>query len=234
MQCILHAILRHFSTWHFDTRTCWHPTFLTPRHLDNKTCCHPDIVLPRNCATAVKSRHFDTQTFCIQDILPLHSFWHPDILQPKLYPTPPTILLNSYDLGTALTATIGPAGQSRVFFYWVRPTSLMMGPIIQHRFVLRLLYPTPSSIITIVTWVQRMQAWPSANSAHRLAFGKTLLNWKGEEPRHKKWPGLPGCMQLISIWTHWIFSFCFQSMISVTKQIIRATLVSEAIWKCIR
>ena len=36
-----------------------------------------------------------------------------------------------------------------------------------------MLYPTPPSILTLVTWVQRTQAWPSANSARRLAFGQT-------------------------------------------------------------
>ena len=35
------------------------------------------------------------------------------------------------------------------------------------------LYSTPPSILTLGTWVQRTQAWPSANSARRLAFGKT-------------------------------------------------------------
>ena len=35
------------------------------------------------------------------------------------------------------------------------------------------LYTTPPSILTLVTWVQRMQAWPLANSACRLAFGQT-------------------------------------------------------------
>ena len=35
------------------------------------------------------------------------------------------------------------------------------------------LYTTPPSILTLVTWVQRTQAWPSANSARRLAFGQT-------------------------------------------------------------
>ena len=38
------------------------------------------------------------------------------------------------------------------------------------------LYTTPPSILTLVTWVQRMQAWPSANSAHRLAFGQTVCS----------------------------------------------------------
>ena len=33
------------------------------------------------------------------------------------------------------------------------------------------LYTTPPSILALVTWVQRMQAWPLANSAHRMAFG---------------------------------------------------------------
>ena len=32
------------------------------------------------------------------------------------------------------------------------------------------LFTTPPSILTLVTWVQRMQAWPSVNSARRLAF----------------------------------------------------------------
>ena len=35
------------------------------------------------------------------------------------------------------------------------------------------LYTTPPSILTLVTWVQRTQAWPSANSARRLALGQT-------------------------------------------------------------
>ena len=35
------------------------------------------------------------------------------------------------------------------------------------------LYPTPPSILTLVTWLQRTQAWPSANSVRRLAFGQT-------------------------------------------------------------
>ena len=35
------------------------------------------------------------------------------------------------------------------------------------------LYITPPSILTLVTWVQSMQAWLSANSAGRLAFGQT-------------------------------------------------------------
>ena len=35
------------------------------------------------------------------------------------------------------------------------------------------LYTTPPSILTLVTWVQRTQAWPLANSARRLAFGQT-------------------------------------------------------------
>ena len=35
------------------------------------------------------------------------------------------------------------------------------------------LYTTPPSNLTLVTWVQRTQAWPSANSARRLAFGQT-------------------------------------------------------------
>ena len=34
------------------------------------------------------------------------------------------------------------------------------------------LYTTPPSILTLVTWVQCTQAWPSANSARRLAFGQ--------------------------------------------------------------
>ena len=34
-------------------------------------------------------------------------------------------------------------------------------------------YTSPSSILTLLTWVQHTQAWPSANSAHRLAFGQT-------------------------------------------------------------
>ena len=34
-------------------------------------------------------------------------------------------------------------------------------------------YTTPPSILTLVTWVQRIHAWPSANSAHTLAFGQT-------------------------------------------------------------
>ena len=34
------------------------------------------------------------------------------------------------------------------------------------------LYTTPTFILTLVTWVQRTQDWPSANSAHRLAFGQ--------------------------------------------------------------
>ena len=43
--------------------------------------------------------------------------------------------------------------------------------------------------------------------------------------------GLP---RLVSIWTHWFLSFCFQSTISVTKHVKRTTLVNNAIWKCIR
>ena len=35
------------------------------------------------------------------------------------------------------------------------------------------LYTTPPSILIIETWVQRTQAWPSASSARRLAFGQT-------------------------------------------------------------
>ena len=35
------------------------------------------------------------------------------------------------------------------------------------------LYTTPPSILTFVTWVQRTQAWPLANSACRLAIGQT-------------------------------------------------------------
>ena len=110
---------------------------------------------PRHCATAYKWRHFNTQTFCNQDILPLQSFCHPDILQPKVYPIPPYIL------------TLGP----QVFFYWVRPACLMVGS--DYTVVLQLLYFTPPSILTLVTWVHRTQAWPSANSACRLAFGQT-------------------------------------------------------------
>ena len=52
---------------------------------------------------------------------------------------------------------IGPAGRSTVFFYWIRPASLMVGPIIQLRVVLQLLFPTPPSILTLVTWVQHTQ-----------------------------------------------------------------------------
>ena len=80
--------------------------------LDNKKFCHPDIVPPRHCAIEYKSIHYDTQTFCNPGNLPLQSFWHLYILQPKLYSTPP-------------------------------------------------------SIITVVTWVQPMQAWHSANSKRR-------------------------------------------------------------------
>ena len=32
-----------------------------------------------------------------------------------------------------------------------------------------------------------------------------------------------------SIWTHWVLSFCFQSIISVTKYVIITTLVNNAI-----
>ena len=39
--------------------------------------------------------------------------------------------------------------------------------------VLQRLYPTPPYILTLVTWVQRTQAWLSANSARRLACGQT-------------------------------------------------------------
>ena len=41
------------------------------------------------------------------------------------------------------------------------------------RVVLQLLYPTPPSILTLETWVQRTQALPSANYARRLAIGQT-------------------------------------------------------------
>ena len=63
----------------------------------------------------------------------------------KLYTTPHSILTlvtwvpqsrlafgqtESYSVQPRLplAATIGPAGRSRVFFYWVRPASLMVGP----------------------------------------------------------------------------------------------------------
>ena len=134
---------------HFDT------PFLTPRHFDNKIFFHPDIVPSRYCSTAYKSRHIDTQTFCDRDILPLQSFWHQNILQPKLYTTPPSILtlltwvqhMQAWPLANSacrlvfgqtesysvqpclpLAATIGPASQLRVIFYWVWPASLMEGP----------------------------------------------------------------------------------------------------------
>ena len=58
--------------------------------------------------------------------------------------------------------------------------SIESGPLLdskalcrQLQVALQLLYPTPPSILTLVTWVQRTQAWPSANSARRLAFGQT-------------------------------------------------------------
>ena len=35
------------------------------------------------------------------------------------------------------------------------------------------LYTTPPFILSLVTRVQHLQAWPLANSAHRLAFGQT-------------------------------------------------------------
>ena len=35
------------------------------------------------------------------------------------------------------------------------------------------LYTAALSILTLVTWVQRTQAWPLANSAHSMAFGQT-------------------------------------------------------------
>ena len=35
------------------------------------------------------------------------------------------------------------------------------------------LYTILPSILTLMTWVQRTQAWPSANFAHRLAFSLT-------------------------------------------------------------
>ena len=55
----------------------------------------------------------------------------------------------------------------------VNKESFSIGPIIQLWVVLQLMYPTPPSILTLVSLVQRMQAWPSANSARRLAFGPT-------------------------------------------------------------
>ena len=133
---------------------------------------HPEILPPRHCATAYQSRHFDTQTFFNRDILPLQSFWNPDILQLKLYPTPPSILTlvtlvqrtqawpsanlahmlafgetKSYSVKPCLplAATISPAGQLIVFFYWVRPTCLRVGYIIQLQVVLQLLYVLPPS-----------------------------------------------------------------------------------------
>ena len=39
--------------------------------------------------------------------------------------------------------------------------------------LMKLYHTTPPSILNLVTWVQRTQAWPSANSAVRLAFGQT-------------------------------------------------------------
>ena len=40
-------------------------------------------------------------------------------------------------------------------------------------FVRTKLYTAPPSILTLVTWVQRTQAWSSAIPARRLAFGQT-------------------------------------------------------------
>ena len=47
------------------------------------------------------------------------------------------------------------------------PTIITLGPWLMK------LDHTPSPILTLVTWVQRTQAWPSANSTTRLAFGQT-------------------------------------------------------------
>ena len=100
----LHRFVKYFilvtgeiflTFWHL---TFWHPIFWH-RHFDNKKFFHPDIV-PLHA-------NQDILTFCNWDILPLKAFWPPDILQPKFY-------------------------------------------------------PTPQSILTLVTWIQRMQAWPLA------------------------------------------------------------------------
>ena len=115
----------------------------------------------------------------------------------KLYPTPPSILTlvtwvqctqawpsaksarwlafgqtESYSVQPCLplVATIGPAGRSTVFFYWVRPASLMVGPNIQVWVVLQLLYPTPPSIHSWLGYSARKLGlpptphlgWPSA------------------------------------------------------------------------
>ena len=72
-----------------------------------------------------------------------------------------------------LAATIDPVGHSRVFFYWVRPACLMVGPD----------YTAPScptaslSYSTIYPNSRDLgtahASWPSAKSARRLAFGQT-------------------------------------------------------------
>ena len=111
---------RHLIFGHPDIFT---PPFLTPRHFDNKTFCHPDIVPPRYCAN-------QTLCHCIQ----IKKFLHPDILQPRHFATP--VILTTRHLQPKL-------------------------------------YPTPPSILTFVTWIQRTQAWPSAISSHRLAFSQT-------------------------------------------------------------
>ena len=72
-------------------------------------------------------------------------------------------------------ATFGPAGQTRVSFL-LKPTCILDSTP-QHTAPScpTSLYPTPLSILTLVTWVERTQAglWP--NSACRLAVGPLAL-----------------------------------------------------------
>ena len=54
---------------------------------------------------------------------------------------------------------------------------------------------------------------------------------KGKTTSRKKLSGLPGCTRFFSsIWTHWFFSFCFQSIISLTRHVTRTTPKPCHIW----
>ena len=85
------------------------------------------------------TQHFDTRKFWHPP------FWHPDTQAWPLANSARRLAFGqtqSYSVRPCLplAATIGPAGRSKVFFYWVRPASLMIGPIIQLPVVLQLLY----------------------------------------------------------------------------------------------
>ena len=56
------------------------------------------------------------------------------------------------------------------------------------------LYTAPTSILTLETWVQRTQAWSSANSARRLAFGQTRS--------YSVQPRLPLAATIHSVWAY--------------------------------